>query len=352
MHKEETMAEGGRLQKLLNERRLAVEAAYSGFRHFYWREVLSPARDLIDGALGEYRTGRESFQAEQRELWDRLQDSARQRRKALGSSFMERAHAMERDLTGYEEKLDYLDASALVNSALKEREESLRLRRDVLNRELFTLRARYSAMRPLFSLKASLLLKIRIDEKEKAIKEVLRALDEVRSQWELERRGALLAHPSKKELWKKRTVAMAHLRGLSECLAREGEHGVEREAMYAFLSRPGKDVLSPYRHALSPYCAMLEAHERICRQAEQLIEELDGLGIALDERMDDVSRGVEVSEASGFFAALSAFIEALSEGQAPQGPEGILEAFFASRQQFMARRGDILFPPHRNQGEP
>jgi len=184
----------------------ALSCFFSRYLGHFRHSVAEPyLQTLADVESSSAQVEKSSATARWREHWE-------ERVQKLSALIKEKEEA----LVAHEDRVDYFQGPAGLNPALKEREESTKLKREILSREVFQLRAAHECQPSLLARglnwKRLRAINSSLKEKEKALAAMTLELDSLRQEWEKERRETLRNDPSPVRQWRRLLIDLGRMR--------------------------------------------------------------------------------------------------------------------------------------------
>lgn len=192
----------------------ALTSAFAGLSSLFCREVNAPYRSLIDRGLEHMESHSGELKPDEREKWNEAVDRQNLQLDNRLKSIVETIEKEERDIEEEEERVEYRIDYRALNPSLVEKESQIRLKRDILSREIFELKAGASTgfLNGLICPRAFKSRRQALRQKEEEQRAVQRELFEIRLEWEAWRRSSLEKKCAEMNAWQERIINLSRMR--------------------------------------------------------------------------------------------------------------------------------------------
>lgn len=218
------------------------------FSRLYALEVLNPYREAISRSLHHLESHIDRIDPEARRAWEReLKTQQSQWEKRL-NHLTEKIRKAEEALLQQEDRVDYRMDFAHLNRELQEKEDTVRLKRDVLSREIFELRVQTESagglLEMIWKLPEKRALREKMWTKVEEMESIGRQLQDIRIEWDETRKRHLLTKTDEMERWERNIMELSRMRMEKKHLGLRLKDVAPRWAMHEILKNGGLEILN------------------------------------------------------------------------------------------------------------
>lgn len=202
---DDQMITGEEITRAVERVSLSLQRSYKAFCSMIDYDITTMYTRITGKIMKQLDDHYEDLSLDDRNTFERLLTKRKEEGKELLRFILSAVLQNEKYLDDEEERLDFRDDIRNLNPELEKRESELRLKRDMVARELFSARVERESLSSLWSRiryfrRANEIRKL-INAKEEAQREIQRSLWEVRALWEQERRAHLSLRIDERAQW-------------------------------------------------------------------------------------------------------------------------------------------------------
>lgn len=202
---DDQMITGEEITAAVERVRLSLQRNYKAFRSMIDYDITTMYTRITGKIMKQLDDHFEDLSEEDRNTFERVLTKRKEEGKELERFIMSAVLQNEKHLDDEEERLDFRDDIRDLNPELEKRESELRLKRDMVARELFSARVERESLSSPWSriryFRRANELRNQINAKEEAQREIQRSLWEVRALWEQVRRAHLSLRIDERAQW-------------------------------------------------------------------------------------------------------------------------------------------------------